>query len=236
MHISKPDIFIPVNNRLHRSGSANRPWLLAVGAGWWHVLREASSGKYKPIQRQRAQDRSACRYIPLLCKLIGLLRHIRSCYCGSCVLRVQPSWRKSSTDPVPGPPHPLCRQRAGEIRIRDTDEPPFRCSRPQLRECGAAAAHRGATNIMHGEKNSQISPNSPPNVLYWWFKGPDPLVSHTLCAFTPRFHRAKRLPLRYQCLSTPLPPSCSLPPSLLLPPSIRWGDSRFSKGLPRKHF
>lgn len=70
MHISKPDIFIPVNNRLHRSGSANRPWLLAVGAGWWHVLREASSGKYKPIQRQRAQDRSACRYIPLLCKLI----------------------------------------------------------------------------------------------------------------------------------------------------------------------
>lgn len=166
----------------------------------------------------------------------GLLRHIRSCYCGSCVLRVQPSWRKSSTDPVPGPPHPLCRQRAGEIRIRDTDEPPFRCSRPQLRECGAAAAHRAATNIMHGEKNSQISPNSPPNVLYWWFKGPDPLVSHTLCAFTPRFHRAKRLPLRYQCLSTPLPPSCSLPPSLLLPPSIRWGDSRFSKGLPRKHF
>lgn len=73
VHISKPQIFSQVKTRLDRFRSANRPWLLAVGAGWWHVLREASSSsQYQPIQRQWAQDWSACLYVPLLCKLIGI--------------------------------------------------------------------------------------------------------------------------------------------------------------------
>lgn len=151
---------------------------------------------------------------------------------GLCIFRVQPSCRKSSTDPVPGPPHPLCRQRAEEIRIRDTDEAPFRCSRPRWREAGVAEAHRHVTIIIHNEKNRRISPNSPPNALYWWFKGPDPLVSHPLCSFTPRLHQAKRLPLRYQCLSTPQPPSL-LP---TLPPSIRSSDSSFNARAPKQTF
>lgn len=108
-------------------------------------MREAgSSSQYQPIQRQWAQDWSACLYIPRLCKFIGI-RPISAyyiqrffLYSGLCVLIVQSSCRKSSTDPVPGPPHPLCRQRAGEIRIRDTDESPLRCSRPRWREAGFA--------------------------------------------------------------------------------------------------
>lgn len=111
-------------------------------------------------------------------------------------------------------------------------KPPFRCSRPRWREAGVAEAHRHVTIIIHREKNTRISPNSPPNALYWWFKGPDPLVSHPLCSFTPRLHQAKRLPLRYQCLSTPQPPSL-LP---TLPPSIRSSDSSFNARAPKQTF
>lgn len=75
---------------------------------------------------------------------------------GLCILRVQSGCRKSSTDPVPGPPHPLCRQRAEEIRIRDTGEAPLRCSRLRERQAGVAEAHRHGTIIIHGETHLRM--------------------------------------------------------------------------------
>lgn len=169
---TKPEIFSPqVKPRLDRFKSANRPWLLAVGAGWWHVLKEAgSSGQYEPSKNGHKPGAHAFmfRYYANW-SAYGLLQHIESSGFGIlCLVRpqVQPSCRKSSTDPVPSPPHPLCRQRAGENRIRDTDEAPLSCSRPRWREAGVAKAHRRVTIIIHREKNTRISPNSPPNALY----------------------------------------------------------------------
>ena len=166
--LSKPEIFFPSGDQTRPLQVCKTgPWLLAVGAGWWHVWREAgSSSQYEPIQRQWARDRSACLYVPLLCKLIGtrptsahkiqrgFLSFFLSFFWIQWLARpqVQPSCRKSSTDPVPSPPHPLCRQRAGENRIRDTDEAPLRCSRPRWREAGVAEAHRRVTIIIHREK------------------------------------------------------------------------------------
>ena len=71
--LSKPEIFFPSGDQTRPLQVCKTgPWLLAVGAGWWHVWREAgSSSQYEPIQRQWARDRSACLYVPLLCKLIG---------------------------------------------------------------------------------------------------------------------------------------------------------------------
>lgn len=147
--------------------------MLAVGAGWWHVLREVGSGKYKPIQRQWAQDQSACRYIPLICKLMGIRP--------TSPYKIQLLWlvRPQSPAELKEIFHwPCPRSSPPSLPAKGWGNPdswhwwtPFRCSRPRLRECGAAAAHTGATNIMHGEKNSQISPNSPPNVLYCDLKG-----------------------------------------------------------------
>lgn len=89
--------------------------------------------------------------------------------------------------------------------------------------------------IIRGEKNTRISPNSPPNALYWRFKGPDPQVSHTLSARSlPVFaepNASPSAPTVCPLLCSPfllllLLPS-SFPPSLLLPHSKQSGYSTF---------
>lgn len=240
---TKPEIFPPqVKPRLDRFKSANRPWLLAVGAGWWHVLKEAgSSGQYEPSKNGHKPGAHAFmfRYYANW-SAYGLLQHIESSgFWILCLVRpqVQPSCRKSSTDPVPSPPHPLCRQRAGENRIRDTDEAPLSCSRPRWREAGVAKAHRRVTIIIHREKNTRISPNSPPNALYIgdlkgqirWFLT---LSARSLPVFTePNASPSVTsvCPLLYTPSLPFLPLSFSLPPSDPV-------TAPLTQGLPNKHF
>lgn len=226
---TKPEIFSQMKPRLDRFGSAYRPYLLAVGAGWWHVLKEAGSrSQSEPSQNGHKLGAHAFmfRYYANW-SAHGPPKHIESSRFWILWFarpQVRSSCGKSSTDPVPSSPHPLCRQRAGENRIRDTDEAPLRYSRPRRQEAGVAKAHRHVTNYQtQREKYPNISKLTSECAVYWWFKGPDLLVSHPRCSLTPRLHRAKRLPLRYQCLSTPLPPP--FPPSFSSSPSfqpIRW--------------
>lgn len=214
-------------------------------------MREpGSSSQYQPIQRQWAQHWRACLYVPLLCKWIGLLQHVKSRFFFGYSGFVRPPSLSESSRAVGNLPLTLspvlptlsAGKRAGENRIRDTDEAPLRCSRPRCRDAGVAEAHRRVTIIIHREE-----------------KIPEYLQTHlrmrcigdlkgqirwflTLSARSlPVFAEPNASPSATSVcplLYPPPLPSPPLPTSLLLPPSLPPSDpvtAPLTQGLPNKH-
>lgn len=81
--------------------------------------------------------------------------------------------KKSSADLLPPPspqspslPHPLCRQRDEENRIRDSEGSPSLQPPSVTSSRGCRCAQTRTNNDTRGRKIARISPNSPPNARY----------------------------------------------------------------------
>lgn len=209
-------------------------------------MREAgSSSQYEPIQRQWAQDWSACLYVPLLCKLIGI--RPTSAY---KIQRFLDTVARASSESS---------RAVGNLPLTLSPVLPTLSAGKGLGKTGFVTLMKplSAAAALGGEKPGLQKRTDALQLLYTGRKIPEYLQTHlrmrcigdlkgqirwflTLSARSlPVFAEPNASPsVTSVCpllCPPPLPSLPSLPPSLLLPPSIRSSDSTFNPGAPKQN-